>query len=144
MSTQTEEAVRELTIGQAVKEALAEEMRQDPTVFLIGEDVAEAVARARRGEGPSVLICHTYRYRGHHVGDVDRAYYRSRAEEEEWQRERDPIARLAERLVEAGARPDQLEAAAEQADTEVREGVQFGLEAPFPDPAEVTEDVYAD
>ena len=42
MSTQTEEAVRELTIGQAVKEALAEEMRRDPSVFLIGEDVAEA------------------------------------------------------------------------------------------------------
>jgi pyruvate dehydrogenase E1 component beta subunit len=43
MSTpETAEGVRELTIGQAVREALAEEMRRDPTVFLLGEDVAEA------------------------------------------------------------------------------------------------------
>src|SRR2546421_12093856 len=37
-----------------------------------------AVARARAGDGPSFLLCHTYRYLGHHVGDVDRSYYRSR------------------------------------------------------------------
>src|SRR5947199_9561209 len=38
----TETAVRELTYGEAVREAIAEEMRRDPRVFLIGEDVAEA------------------------------------------------------------------------------------------------------
>src|SRR5512134_2081124 len=36
------------------------------------------VERARRGEGPSFLLCHTYRYLGHHVGDINRAYYRSK------------------------------------------------------------------
>jgi len=120
-----------------------------PCVEVDGQDVlavrdaaAAAVARARSGEGPSFLICHTYRYRGHHVGDVDRAY-RTRDEEQEWQRERDPIARLAAELLRSGARPDELEAAEEQATTEVRDGVDFGLAAPFPDPAEVTEDVYA-
>jgi pyruvate dehydrogenase E1 component alpha subunit len=121
-----------------------------PCIEVDGQDVlavraaaAEAVARARRGEGPSFLICHTYRYRGHHVGDVDRSYYRSKEEEEEWQRERDPIARLAAALLDSGVRPDQLDAAEEQAATEVRGGVRFGLEASFPDPHEVTEDVYA-
>src|SRR6266446_10752365 len=37
------------------------------------------VERARRGEGPAFLLCNTYRYRGHHVGDIDRTYYRSKA-----------------------------------------------------------------
>lgn len=113
-------------------------------VFAVHAAAAEAVARARRGEGPSFIVSHTYRYRGHHVGDVDRSYYRSKEEEQEWQRERDPISRLAARLLDSGIRPDQLEATEEQAETEVREGVQFGLEAPFPDPSEVTDDVYAD
>ena len=137
------------------RETTAGDLAARPAAFGIpctevdGQDVlavraatADAVARARRGEGPSFLICHTYRYRGHHVGDVDRSFYRSKEEEEEWQRERDPTARLATVLLEAGVRPEQLEATDEQAVTEVREGVEFGLQAPFPDPEEVTEDVY--
>ena len=40
------------------------------------------VERARRGEGPAFLLCHTYRYHGHHVGDINRAYYRSQDEED--------------------------------------------------------------
>ena len=119
------------------------------TVEVDGQDVlavrdaaAAAAARARAGDGPSFLLCHTYRYRGHHVGDVDRSY-RSREEEETWRRERDPIALLGERLAASGARPDQLEALDEEARTEVAAGVEFALAAPFPDPAQVTEDVYA-
>ncbi|HSR26031.1 MAG TPA: thiamine pyrophosphate-dependent dehydrogenase E1 component subunit alpha [Candidatus Eisenbacteria bacterium] len=112
-------------------------------VLAVRDAASAAVARARGGGGPSFLLCHTYRYRGHHVGDVDRSYYRSREEEESWRRERDPIARLAQRLAAAGARPDQLEALDEEARSEVAAGVQFALAAPFPDPHEVTEDVYA-
>ncbi len=121
-----------------------------PTAEVDGQDViavhaaaAEAVARGRSGAGPTFLLCHTYRYRGHHVGDIDRSYYRSKEEEESWQRERDPIANLARRLLDQGLRPDQLEAVEEAAATEVKEGLEFGLEAPFPDPREVTDDVYA-
>jgi acetoin:2,6-dichlorophenolindophenol oxidoreductase subunit alpha len=100
-------------------------------------------ARPRDGGGPSFLLCHTYRYVGHHVGDVDRAY-RSRQEEDEWRRERDPITLLAGRLSAAGAvRRDQLEALDEEVRTEVADGVAFALAAPFPDPSQVTEDVYA-
>src|SRR5207244_8856416 len=56
------------------------------------------VERARKREGPSFLICNTYRFYGHHVGDVDRAYYRSKKEEEEWKNRRDPLKLLAQRL----------------------------------------------
>src|SRR5215211_4293410 len=52
-----------------------------------------AVERARRGEGPGFLVCETYRYHGHHVGDVDRAYYRSKDEAE--------VAAAAEHALEA-------------------------------------------
>ena len=41
--------------------------------------------------GPAFLLCNTYRYRGHHVGDIDREYYRSKQEEQHWMAERDPI-----------------------------------------------------
>src|SRR5881275_1010283 len=63
-------------------------------VFAVREAATRAVERARRGDGPSFLECKTYRYHGHHVGDVDRAYYRAKDEEEEWKRDRDPIALL--------------------------------------------------
>src|SRR5689334_14960469 len=48
------------------------------------ETAHELVERARRGEGPAFILCNTYRYLGHHVGDVNRAYYRSPDEEKEW------------------------------------------------------------
>jgi len=138
-------------------ETTAGELTARPRAFGIetaevdGQDVmavhaaaAAAVERARAGRGPSFLLCHTYRHRGHHVGDVDRSYYRSREEEDSWLRDRDPITLLAGRLTESGtARPDQLEALDEEVRTEVAAGVAFGLEAPFPEPSEVNEDVYA-
>ena len=137
---------RETTAGDLVARARAFGI---PAVEVDGQDVlavrsatAEAVARARRGEGPTFLLCRTYRFRGHHVGDVDRSYYRSKAEEEEWQRERDPVATLARRLLEEGVRPDQLESVEEEARTEVQEGLRFALDAPFPDPGEVTMHVF--
>jgi pyruvate dehydrogenase E1 component alpha subunit len=121
------------------------------TVEVDGQDVeavraaaAAAVARARAAGGPSFLLCHTYRHMGHHVGDVDRAYYRSKQEEDEWRRERDPITLLAGRLSASGAvRPDQLEALDEEVRTQIADGVAFALAAPFPDLSQVIEDVYA-
>jgi pyruvate dehydrogenase E1 component alpha subunit len=105
---------------------------------------SELVKRARRGEGPAFLLCHTYRYHGHHVGDVDRAYYRAKEEEELWRTERDPIGRLRGWLLEQGTTgPEALQAIEEEARAEVARGVAFALDAPFPDPREVTDDVYA-
>jgi pyruvate dehydrogenase E1 component alpha subunit len=104
----------------------------------------ELVERTRGGEGPAFLLCNTYRYPGHHVGDVDRSYYRSKEEEELWRSERDPLARLGGWLLEQGlAEPRGLQAIEEEAREEVERGVRFALEAPFPDPSEVTDDVYA-
>jgi acetoin:2,6-dichlorophenolindophenol oxidoreductase subunit alpha len=104
----------------------------------------ELVARARRGDGPSFLLCNTYRQHGHHVGDVDRAYYRSKAEEQEWQGGRDPISLLGGWLVEQGlADAAVLTALEAEAREEIERGLRFALEAPFPEPGEVRDDVFA-
>jgi pyruvate dehydrogenase E1 component alpha subunit len=104
----------------------------------------EAVERARAGGGPSFLLFRTYRQHGHHVGDIDRAYYRSKEEERKWAQERDPLKVLAEALVAEGeadaAAFDRIE---EEVRTQIAEGVKFALETPYPQPEEVTMDVYA-
>jgi pyruvate dehydrogenase E1 component alpha subunit len=108
-------------------------------VFAVYEAAAAAVERGRRGEGPSFVECKTYRYHGHHVGDVDRSYYRSKDEEEQWARERDPLLLVAARLCDDAA----IERLRGQVEAEVAEAVAYALEAPYPDPSEVTEHVYA-
>jgi pyruvate dehydrogenase E1 component alpha subunit len=108
-------------------------------VVAVYEATMRAVARARAGEGPSFLLCATYRYHGHHVGDIDRAYYRSKEEEELWVTERDPIELLASRIGDDAA----IARLRAQVEAEVAEAVQYALNAPFPDPSEVTNHVFA-
>jgi pyruvate dehydrogenase E1 component alpha subunit len=119
-----------------------------PVEELDGQDVravyeaaTRAVARARAGEGPTFLVLNTYRYHGHHVGDVDRAYYRSKEEEERWRSERDPIALLGDWL--RGQHGDALERIEREAREEVTAGAEAAVAAPFPDPSEVDQHVYA-
>ena len=122
-----------------------------PVTEVDGQDIRavnaaaeQAVARARAGEGPSFVLATTYRYYGHHVGDIQRAYYRSREEEEYWRRERDPISLMAAWLEADGvATRAELEAIRDEVDAEIKAGVAFALDAPYPDPSEVTQDVYA-
>jgi TPP-dependent pyruvate/acetoin dehydrogenase alpha subunit len=105
---------------------------------------AGAVARARAGEGPSFLHFRTYRQLGHHVGDIDRAYYRSKDEERRWADDRDPLKILGQALSrEDAADATALDRIEEEIRTEVQEGVKFALEAPYPEPEEVTMHVYA-
>lgn len=102
------------------------------------------VERARRGEGPAFLHCHTYRYHGHHVGDIQRAYYRTKEEEQLWMRERDPLKQMREWLVEQNLADEQFFEQIEcSVRAEVEAGVQFALDAPYPQPEEVTQHVYA-
>ena len=104
----------------------------------------EAVARARRGEGPTFLLCNTYRYHGHHVGDIQRTYYRSKEEEEYWKTERDPLRLFSQWLFEQKlAEQETLAQIERDVRLEVEAGVAFGLAAPFPLPEEVDQDVYA-
>jgi len=121
------------------------------TVEVDGQDVGavhqaalDLVARCRRGEGPGFLICNTYRYYGHHVGDINRTYYRSKEEEAYWRGERDPITLLGDWLQAQGMADAHLLAqiGQEVADT-IKAGVAFAISAPYPDQSEVDQHVYA-
>ncbi len=121
------------------------------TAEVDGQDVTrvsavahELVERARKGEGPSFLLAHTYRYYGHHVGDIQRDYYRSKDEESHWKSERDPLTLYAAWLQERGvASAAELEAVEAEVRAEADEAVTFGLDAPYPDESEVGLHVYA-
>jgi pyruvate dehydrogenase E1 component alpha subunit len=102
------------------------------------------VQRARSGVGPGFLQCNTYRFYGHHVGDISRTYYRSKQEEEEWKATHDPIKFMADRLVGQGlANREKLESIRAEVQAEINAGVEFALRAPLPTLAEVDQDVYA-
>ena len=102
------------------------------------------VDRARHGGGPAFLLCSTYRYHGHHVGDVDRAYYRTKDEEELWRSERDPLALHGQWLLAQELASDEsLREIEDESRAIVERGAAFALDAPFPEPSEVTEDVFA-
>jgi pyruvate dehydrogenase E1 component alpha subunit len=108
-------------------------------VVAVYEAATRAVERARAGEGPSFILAATYRYHGHHVGDVDRAYYRKKEEEELWVTDRDPIKLLAARIGD----DETLARLQQQVEAEVADAVAYALDAPFPDPSEVTNHVFA-
>ncbi len=113
-------------------------------VRLVYATAKRMVERARRGEGPAFIQCDTYRYHGHHVGDIQRAYYRPKEEEEHWKTQRDPLKLLADWLSEQGIADSLAFQQIEQrVRTEVEAGEQFALNAAYPDPSEVGKDVYA-
>lgn len=113
-------------------------------VLKVNQIALELVARARRGEGPSFLLCHTYRYFGHHVGDIDRSYYRSKEEEQYWMTQRDPLKILATWMLEQQLVEEnifhQIEA---EIRNEVEKAVEFAINAPYPEKEEVDQHVYA-
>ena len=102
------------------------------------------VARARAGDGPGFLEADTYRYSGHHVGDLNREYYRSKQEEQHWKSERDPIRLHANWLTARGlGDPESLDQITVEVRAEMEAAVKFALAAPYPGTDQVAEDVYA-
>ncbi|MGP0099487.1 MAG: thiamine pyrophosphate-dependent dehydrogenase E1 component subunit alpha [Terriglobales bacterium] len=102
------------------------------------------IERARRGAGPGFLLCNTYRYHGHHVGDINREYYRPKQEEQEWKSDRDPIANLGTWLIDQKlADLPTLQRIQAELESEMKKAVDFAVAAPYPTVNEVDEDVYA-
>jgi pyruvate dehydrogenase E1 component alpha subunit len=110
-------------------------------VLAVYAAVGSAVARARAGQGPSLVVCVTYRYLGHHVGDP--LNYRDKAEVETW-RAKDPIERLRGVLLERRAiTAADVDAMRADVEREIADAVAFAKASPEPDPSTLTEDVYA-
>src|SRR5690349_3770659 len=110
-------------------------------VVVVAEAVARAAARARAGDGPTVLEARTYRHFGH--SRTDPAKYRPAGEVEEWL-QRDPLVVARSRLAGAGVSPQTVTAAADRAAAAVAAAVAEAKAAPAPDPQDAFTDVWAD
>jgi len=109
--------------------------------FDVHAKAGEAIERARRGEGPTLLECKTYRFHGHFVGDP--TVYRSKQEAEDWIQNRDPLMLFEAHVVEAGlVEPGMLRTVDGDVDALMREAVSEAEAAPFPEPGDVLTDVY--
>jgi len=114
-------------------------------VIAMHEVVSHAVARARAGQGPSLIEGRTYRYLDHSLGlgRIVRAPYRTDEEIERW-KQRDPIAIHLERLLSQGvATPAEVDAMDAQVRQEIEAALEFARQSPYPDPAELFEDMFA-
>ncbi|HBZ69563.1 MAG TPA: pyruvate dehydrogenase (acetyl-transferring) E1 component subunit alpha [Deltaproteobacteria bacterium] len=100
-----------------------------------------AIARARAGEGPTLLECKTYRYFGHYVGD--NLQYRSKEEAESWRQGRDPLERFERTTVGEGlVESDALRTIDAEIAEEIEDAVSFAEASPWPSPEDVSSDVY--
>ncbi|HUG30779.1 MAG TPA: thiamine pyrophosphate-dependent dehydrogenase E1 component subunit alpha [Candidatus Limnocylindria bacterium] len=100
----------------------------------------DAIDRARRGEGPSLLVMETYRYGGHFVGDMEE--YRDKAAVEQ-QRDRDPIRRAETILLARGVDEAELAKVREAARVEVELSVEFAEQSPYPDASTALDGLFA-
>jgi pyruvate dehydrogenase E1 component alpha subunit len=110
-------------------------------VFAVLDAVKAAAERARKGGGPTLVECKTYRLRGHYEGDPQA--YKSKDEIEEGKK-RDPIVRLrGEILAGEMASPGEMAALEEEVRQEIEDAVLFAENSPYPDASQATTDVYA-
>jgi pyruvate dehydrogenase E1 component alpha subunit len=104
------------------------------------EAIAEAAARGRAGEGPTLLDIQTYRYKGHSMSDPQK--YRTKEEVSDYQN-LDPIEHVRNVLLENNwATAEALKAVEKEVKAQVEEAIKFAEESPFPEPSELYEDVY--
>ena len=120
-----------------------------PGITVDGNDLAltrqtavEAIERARRGEGPTLIECKTYRIRGH--SKSDRNLYRTKEEIESW-RQQCPIDRLKAEALDLGRIDAKTFAEIDRSvEAEIEAALEFAVESPMPDPARLMDDVYAE
>jgi TPP-dependent pyruvate/acetoin dehydrogenase alpha subunit len=113
-------------------------------VLAVYDATTEAVKRARVGGGPGFIEARSFRFGGHHVGEIGftRGYRTAEEVEEKWKQE--PIARFRTWLTQAARMPaGALDATDQQIEQELEGAVDFAMESPLPALSTVTEDVYA-
>lgn len=137
----------EMAAGKSIAErgdayGIPNEQVDGNDVVAVHEATTAAAERARAGEGPTLLECVTYRYRGH--SKSDRNLYRTRDEINEWRDERDPIDRFTGRALEQGwLDDDAVTGCRERSEDRVRDAVRAASEAPETDPSQLEGAAYA-
>jgi len=112
-------------------------------VIAVFDASGKAIQRARAGEGPTLIECKTYRWRGHHEGDPNQGRrYRTVEEVKKWM-EACPIKRFEERLLkERLLTKGKIKGVREEIEKKINEAVEFAVQSPFPEPQGIYEDVY--
>ncbi|MDO8589640.1 MAG: pyruvate dehydrogenase complex E1 component subunit beta [Armatimonadota bacterium] len=119
---------------------MAGEVVDGMDVLAVKEAVMRAAAKARDESVPTLIECKTYRWYGH--SSSDQRVYRTRDEEKDWQ-ERCPISVLRKKLLNEGiATEEELDAVAKMAEQTIETATQFAMESPFPDVADLYNDIY--
>ncbi|MFH0728722.1 MAG: thiamine pyrophosphate-dependent dehydrogenase E1 component subunit alpha [Pseudomonadota bacterium] len=114
-------------------------------VFAVREAAEKAVDRARKGKGPTLIECKTYRFRAHSEGRPDVCHYKERPKDEieKWKK-RDPLALCRNKLLEKGILTEELISRIdEECNVKTADAEKFALESPYPDPAILKQLVYA-
>ncbi|GAA0335115.1 thiamine pyrophosphate-dependent dehydrogenase E1 component subunit alpha [Oceanobacillus oncorhynchi subsp. oncorhynchi] len=111
-------------------------------VLEVSEATNRAVEKARKGEGPTLIEAHTYRWKGHSRSDARK--YRTREEEKEWKKQRDPILLFKEKLLEADIITEaDFQLVNQEVEAEVDEAVEFAENSEKPSLDILMEDIYA-
>ena len=121
-----------------------------PGIVVNGNDVLEvyrvtkeSMERARKGEGPTLIECKTYRWKGHHLGDPG-VVYRSESEMK-WWKENCPIKTFQERLIkEKIASKEELNLIEKGTKKMIKEALDFAIQSPYPDKKKAYEDLFAE
>lgn len=110
-------------------------------VLAVYKAVGKAITRARKGLGPTLVECKTYRHRGHFEGDQQT--YKTKEEVEEWLK-KDPIPRFKKQLIKMGVLTEKdADIIDQEIKGEIEKAIKFAEESPLPAPEEALEDVYA-
>ena len=143
--TKTEEIAAGSIVARAEAFGIESFQVDGQDVIAVNALAKSLVERARKGEGPFFVELMTYRYHGHHVGDINREYYRTKTEEEDWRENRDPIIRMRSWIVEQGhATEEELDAINQEVIKDAEDAVAYALAAPYPDISEVDMHVFTD
>lgn len=112
-------------------------------LFAVIDATYDAVEKARQGGGPTIIEALTYRWKGHSKSDAKK--YRTKEEEEDWRKNRDPIKLTKERLVAAGIfTEEKAEEIRQKARATIEEAVEFAKSGEMPETSALYDDVYAD
>ena len=101
-------------------------------------EAQKAVEKARKGGGPTIIECMTYRWQGHHVGDP--GLYRPEEDVEEWKAQ-EPLKLLEDKKL---LTDEEIAEIKEMVEKEIQEACKFAEESPYPDMAEAYTDVFVD
>lgn len=133
-------SVKDISVRAAAYNIVGETVDGNDVVAVY-EAFARAKERALKGEGPTLLECKTYRWRGHWTGDPEP--YRTREDVDWWKENKDPIKLFAAYLTENKlAAAEELEKIAADAADRMAKAEEFALNSPEPDPAHVLDDVF--